>query len=137
MESEKSEKKKTKQVKISVKKKFLLMFLGAIVGFINGFFGGGGGVVGVPVIEKGLGVDNKTAHASCLSLILPLSIVSSAIYIYSNTVETNLFLSVGSGVIIGGVVGALLLKILPSKIVRIIFAAVLLAGGIRLIIWWF
>lgn len=135
MKNKKNTKNKREDGKFSFKKKVMLVFLGAIVGFINGFFGGGGGVVGVPVIEKGLGVDNKTAHASCLSLILPLSIVSSAIYIFSNTVESNLLISVGSGVIIGGMVGSLLLKILPAKIVRVIFAVILLAGGIRLILW--
>ncbi len=126
-----------KQVKndaLSPKKKFFLFFLGGIIGLINGFFGGGGGVVGVPVLEKFLKVDNKTSHATCLAVILPLSIISAGIYVFSSYIETSKFLFVGSGVLLGGIVGALLLKILPAKVVRIIFAVLLLAGGVRLIL---
>lgn len=115
------------------KKGFLLFFLGGIVGFINGFFGGGGGVVGVPIIEKFLTNDNKKAHATCLVLILPLSIISSAVYIFYGQIESLLFLNITFGVIIGGIVGALLLKVLPEKTIRAIFVAILLYGGIRLI----
>lgn len=111
----------------------LLFFLGGIVGFINGFFGGGGGIVGVPIIEKFLTNDNKKAHATCLVLILPLSIISSAIYIFSGQIESLLFINVALGVILGGIVGSLLLKILPEKIIRVVFIVVLLYGGIRLI----
>lgn len=122
--------KKRKKNKI---KGVLLFFLGGIVGFVNGFFGGGGGVVGVPIIEKFLTNDNKKAHATCLALILPLSIISSAVYIFYGQIESLLFLNVTLGVIIGGIVGALLLKVLPEKVVRAIFVAILLYGGIRLI----
>jgi len=119
------------------KEMVILFFLGGVIGFLNGFFGGGGGVVGVPAIEKFLKVDNKTAHATCLALILPLSIISAGIYVFSGNINSSVFLFVGGGVLVGGVLGALLLKILPEKIVRIIFAVILFAGGVRLLLWWF
>ena len=113
----------------------LLFLCGGIIGMLNGFFGGGGGTIGVPILEKTLRVDNKTAHATCIALILPLSIISSAVYIYSNVVESNLLISIGFGVILGGVIGSFVLKFLPSKIVRLVFCIFLLFGGLRLILW--
>lgn len=132
----KTELKNTSE-KFTWKKKLILFFLGGIIGIINGFFGGGGGVIGVPILEKNLKVDNKTAHATCLALILPLSIVSSCLYVLSGSINTNLFLFVGLGVLLGGITGSLLLKILPEKAVRIIFSLILFAGGVRLILWCF
>lgn len=132
MENVKDQENKAKK---SFSKKVLLFLYGGVVGIINGFFGGGGGTIGVPILEKSLGVDNKTAHATCIALILPLSIISSAVYVYSNAVENFLLLSVGAGVLFGGILGSCLLKFLPPKIVRIVFCLVLFAGGIRLILW--
>lgn len=117
-----------------VKRNFFLFFVGGLIGMINGFFGGGGGTVGVPVLEKFLKLENKKAHATCIAVILPLSIVSAGVYVFSGTIESGLFLFVGSGVLIGGIFGSFLLKILPAKAVRVIFALILLAGGIRLVI---
>jgi len=130
----KNKKKTSLNGENKVKKSFFLFFLGGIIGIINGFFGGGGGVVGVPVLEKFLKIENKKAHATCLAVILPLSIISAGVYVYSGIIDSKLFMFIGSGVILGGVVGSLLLKILPAKIVRIIFALLLLVGGVRLII---
>lgn len=134
MNKAKGKAKSLKKQGLSSKKKFFLFLLGGLIGLINGFFGGGGGVVGVPVLEKFLNVDNKTSHATCLAVILPLSIISAGIYVFSSYIETSTFLYVGSGVLLGGIIGALLLKILPAKVVRVIFAVLLLAGGVRLII---
>lgn len=117
-----------------IKKNFFLFFVGGLIGIINGFFGGGGGVVGVPVLEKFLKLDSKKSHATCIAVILPLSIVSAGIYVFSGVIETKLFLYVAIGVILGGIAGSFLLKILPAKVIRIIFAILLLAGGVRLVI---
>ena len=137
MEKAKSKEKQVVNSGNKVKKSLFLFFLGGLIGIINGFFGGGGGVVGVPVLEKFLKLENKKAHATCLAVILPLSIISVGVYVYSGVINSNLFLFIGSGVILGGIVGALLLKILPAKVVRVIFALLLLAGGVRLILCWF
>ena len=124
-----------KKEKKTFKRNIFLILIGGVIGFINGFFGGGGGVVGVPILEKKLKISNKQAHATCLALILPLSIISSGMYVFSGVIETSLFLSVGAGVLLGGISGAFLLKILPEKIVRAVFALILFVGGLRLIIW--
>ncbi len=104
-----------------------------VIGFINGFFGGGGGMICVPLLEKMLHLDNKYSHATAIAVILPISFVSAIIYTLGGHIETVPFLTVGIGVLLGGVAGSFLLKFLPSKTIRIIFVFVMLAGGIRLL----
>lgn len=120
--------------KTSWKKKIILIMLGGIVGFLNGFFGGGGGMICVPTLEKGLGLDNKRAHATAIAVIFPLSLISCAVYIFKGSIQSLPLLTVGLGVLVGGIAGSFALKFIPSKTLRIIFAFIMLVGGIRLII---
>lgn len=127
------EKKKQKKDKFGVKSKLILSLCGALIGFINGFFGGGGGMICVPLLEKMLHLDNKYSHATAIAVILPISFVSAIIYTLGGHIESVSFLTVGAGVILGGILGSFLLKFLPSKVIRIIFVFVMLLGGIRLL----
>lgn len=127
-------KDKSKKEKLSFKKKLILSVCGAIIGFINGFFGGGGGMICVPLLEKMLHMPNKYSHATAIAVILPISFVSAIIYMLSGQLQTVPFLTVGLGVLLGGIGGSFALKFLPAKVVRVIFVFVMLAGGIRLLI---
>ncbi len=133
MKKEKITHKVSENDKLSVKSRFLLCVCGAIIGFVNGFFGGGGGMICVPLLEKVLHLPNKYSHATAIAVILPISFVSAVIYLLNGNLETVPFLTVGSGVVLGGILGSFLLKFLPSKIIRIIFVFIMLAGGIRLL----
>ncbi len=118
--------------KIGTKQKFFLALAGIFVGLINGFFGGGGGMIVVPLLEKMLQMPNKYSHATAIVIILPISFVSAVVYFLSGNLQTIPFVTVGSGVVLGGIVGSFALKFLPTKLIRIIFVFVMLAGGIRL-----
>ena len=135
MKNQKGRKELQEGNKGKTKKNVVLFFVGGLIGLLNGFFGGGGGTVGVPALEKFVKLDNKKAHATCIAIIFPLSLVSAGIYVFNGVIETSLFVFVGAGVVLGGIIGSLLLKILPAKAVRIIFAILLLAGGVRMIVW--
>ncbi len=58
------------------KNKVKLLSIGIITGFINGLFGSGGGTIVVPALIFLLGMDDHKAHATAISIILPLSIIS-------------------------------------------------------------
>ena len=117
-----------------VKKNIFLIFTGVLIGFVNGFFGGGGGMICVPILEKVLKLPTKKAHATTIAVIFPLSFLSAAIYIFNGVVESLPLVTVMTGVILGGVIGSMLLKILPSKVVGIIFSILMIVAGVRLII---
>ena len=123
-----------KEEKLSVKKVSLLILCGAIIGFLNGFFGGGGGMICVPLLENVLHLESKYSHATAIVIIFPISFISAIIYLLSGSVETIPLVTVGLGVVAGGILGSFALKILPPKALRVIFALIMLAGGVRLIL---
>lgn len=129
-----SKKDNQKHKKSQIGKKIMLLFLGGMIGFINGFFGGGGGMICVPTLEKALKLDNKRAHATAIAVIFPLSLISCAIYIFKGSIQSLPLLTVGLGVLAGGIAGSISLKYIPSKVLRIIFAIIMFVGGVRLVI---
>ena len=119
--------------KLSKKIIILGIISGIFVGFINGFFGGGGGMIVVPVLYYIFKMPEKISHATALFIILPLSIASSIIYIIKGGVLSLNLLYSGIGFIVGGIMGALLLKKLNNKVLRVIFAFIMLVAGIKLL----
>lgn len=126
--------KREKEEKLSAKEVCMLLLCGAIIGFLNGFFGGGGGMICVPLLENVLHLGSKYSHATAIVIIFPISFISAIIYLLSGTLETLPLVTVGLGVVVGGILGSFALKLLPPKALRVIFALIMLAGGIRLII---
>lgn len=118
-----------------MKKVNVWLIIGAsiFVGFVNGFFGGGGGMVCVPMLEKVLGISNKKAHATAIAVIVPLSLLSSAVYIYKSKIDWMMVLWLSIGVCVGGFLGAIFLKKINSKLLRFIFAIIMLVAGIKMI----
>lgn len=111
---------------------FVGLIGGLFVGFLNGFFGGGGGMIVVPILIFLLKMPEKQAHATAIFVILPLCIVSSIIYIIKGSMDWLQLLYSSIGFVIGGVVGALLLKKLNNKVIRIIFSLIMIGAGIKL-----
>lgn len=134
METQEKKKKAEKGQKLPLSKKIILAVCGAAIGFVNGLFGGGGGMICVPILQKVLHLQDKYSHATAIVVIFPISLVSAIIYCLSGNLEIVPFATIGSGVVLGGIVGSFLLKFLPEKIIRVIFVLIMLAGGIRLII---
>lgn len=114
-------------------KKWNIMLFGGLIGLINGFFGGGGGMVVVPLLTEKFNMTQKQAQATAIFVILPISIASSIIYITKNSIDFKVGWSVILGVIIGGGLGAILLKKLNNLIVKTIFTALMLVGGVFLL----
>ena len=108
--------------------------IGIITGTANGMFGSGGGTIAVPAMVHLLGADEHKAHATAISVILPLTVVSSVLYISKGYADWGLSLKVTAGGIAGGYIGARLLNICPEKILRKIFAVFMVAAGIRMIL---
>lgn len=103
---------------------------GAVAGIVNGIFGGGGGMLVVPLLIYVLKYPVQKAHATAILIILPLSLLSGIIYASYVNVSVYTLLCVGAGVILGGTAGALVLSKLSSKWLIVIFSVLMaLAGG--------
>lgn len=121
------------KVMSAIKKKVLLALSGCAVGAVNGIFGGGGGMVVVPLLTGVAGKPPLVAHATAILVILPVSLASAAVYLWGGHFDTELFLSVGLGVLAGGYAGAKLLRAISPSAATIAFAAVMFAAGVRMI----
>ena len=110
-----------------------LLSLGLITGLINGVFGSGGGMIIVPSLILFLGLKDYKAHATAISIILPLSIISTIIYLLNNTIPLKLSFFVMIGGLAGSYIGAKILNKIPTKILSKIFGSVIIYTAIRMI----
>ena len=109
------------------------MFIGFITGITNGVFGSGGGIVLVPCLVFLMDIEDHHAHATAISVILPLSIISSFIYLKSNVVDLNLTLKVALGSVAGGLVGSMVLNKVPVNLLRKGFGLIMILAAIRMV----
>lgn len=117
-----------------VKKVYVLLF-GALIGIINGFFGGGGGMIVVPLLTKVFGMEQKKAQATALFVILPISLISTIVYLCYNSISFSSGWPVILGIVAGGVVGAKLLNKFQNKTLQGIFIFFMILGGVGMLIW--
>ena len=88
----------------------------------------------VPILQKVLSLDEKHSHATAIAVIFPLSLISAAVYVFNAAISSLPLLTVGLGVVLGGILGSYALKFLPPKALRLIFAIIMFLGGIKLIL---
>ena len=115
--------------------KLYLVLTGALTGLANGFFGGGGGMIVVPLMTFLLKVKAKKAHATALAVILPISVVSACIYFMSGKFDFKVGVPTGVGVIVGGIAGAWLLGKISAKWLTKLFAVVMLVAGAKALVF--
>lgn len=112
------------------RKTALLIIGGGLIGALNGLFGGGGGMIAVPLLHAG-GLEEVKAHATAIAVILPASLISGAVYLFSGLTPFNILLPAALGVAAGGYLGAKLLGKLSSRVAAFLFACFMLAAGLR------
>ena len=115
------------------KKKWLAVPMGLVVGLLNGFFGAGGGMVGVPML-RALGFETKQCHATCIAVILPLAAVSGWLYHRAGVFELRDSYIYLPGALGGALVGGWLLPKLSSVWIRRIFGALILFAAARMLL---
>lgn len=107
--------------------------IGLAAGFLNGFFGAGGGSALVPLVERFLGVEEHKAHATAIPVILLFSLVSAFLYVRQGFFDFRIWMYVSIGGIAGGFVGARFLKKVPKKWLKIGFGAAICITSIKML----
>lgn len=124
-----------KKILADKKVKTILLVIACVsAGCVNGLFGGGGGMLVVPIFTGLLALEAKKAHATAVAAILPMTVVSAAMYILRGCYEINLTLAVGSGIVAGGIIGALLLKKTGNFMLTLVFAIIMIGAGVKTLI---
>ena len=104
---------------------------GALAGTVNGLFGGGGGIPLAVLLTKWAKLDEKRAFATCVAVILPVCVVSAAVYLLRGSVSLAAALPYLAGGLAGGVIGGRVFRDVPNLWLRRIFALFLLYGAWR------
>ena len=105
---------------------------GVAVGLASSLFGGGGGMLAVPLLEQ-TGLQTRAAHATAILLILPVSLLAFILYVFRGYADFNVLIPTAIGVTAGGFLGAIFLKKLPEKKVALTFAVLQAFAGFWLI----
>mgnify|MGYP000851530420 FL=1 len=109
------------------------VLLGIISGLICGLFASGGGLILVPAYVYILHMDDVKARASSVFSILPMVTVSGLVYYKERLVDFKLGILCAIGGIVGGIIGAKLLKKMPTKYLKIFYAIFLMYASIKMI----
>ena len=115
------------------RKKSLLIIIGFITGIVNGFLGSGGGTILVPSLVFLWGVKDHNAHATAISIILPITIVSSLVYIKHGLPSYQLYLYATLGSMVGAYFGSKVLNKLSPNLLRKLFGFIMITAAIRMV----
>ena len=110
--------------------------IGAAAGLVNGLFGTGGGMLVVPLLIGWAKMPSRTAFATSLAIILPLSVVSLGFKLWQTGAPLAHFAPYLIGGIVGGVLAGRLLQKLPTLWLHRLFGALILLGGLRAVMGW-
>ena len=100
-------------------------------GAVNGCFGGGGGMVLIPLLTRWCGVEERRAFANCVAIVLPLCVLSALIYAFRGALDLSAAWPYLLGGLAGGLIGGKLFGKVSVVWLQRIFAAFLLYGAAR------
>ena len=115
-------------------KKIKQALIGLGAGIVCGLFASGGGLILVPSFIYLLKMEDKLARGTTVFCILPMVITASIFYYKANYIDWKIGLCAAIGGVFGGIIGAKILKKLPTKYLRMIFALFLIYVSIRILI---
>ena len=98
---------------------------------LNGFFGSGGGVIAVPVLEKESSPNE--AHATSVALIFILSMVTAIFYGFSGNLDFKTAFQYVPWGILGAILGAFFLKNIKAQWLKRLFGAVIIVAAVRML----
>lgn len=104
---------------------------GAAAGLANGLFGGGGGMVLLPILARWGGLSQRRLYATCVGVIFPVCLVSAAVYLLRGQLPLGTALPYLTGGALGGWIGGRLYRRVPTVWLKWLFAAFLFYAGGR------
>jgi uncharacterized protein len=112
----------------------LLVLIGLVAGFFSALFGVGGGIVIVPLLLLVAGWEMRSATATSLAAIGITATAGVVTYVVHGEVRPVYALLVGVPAAFGALGGATLQQRVPVRTLSYIFAAVLVAIAVRMLL---
>ncbi|HEX2970761.1 MAG TPA: sulfite exporter TauE/SafE family protein, partial [Tepidisphaeraceae bacterium] len=102
---------------------FALMY---VAGMVSGLLGIGSGVLKVPAMDLAMRLPIKVSTATSNFMIGVTAAASAGVYFMRGDIDPFVAAPVAAGVLVGATLGSLLLGRLSSRLIRLVFVAVLL-----------
>jgi uncharacterized membrane protein YfcA len=99
--------------------------IGTAAGLFSGLFGVGGGVVIVPLLVLWLGYGEREATGTSLAAIVIIAAVATAVHAGYGNVHLREGILVGVPAVAGVVIGTELQQRISTKVISLLFAALL------------
>ena len=117
-------------------KKHTLRFAlaGAGAGLINGLFGGGGGMLLVPLLTGWCALPQEKAFATSVAVMAPLCALSAGLSLLRGDVTLSSALPYLAGGLLGGLIGGRVFGRLSMTWLRRGFALLILYGGVKALV---
>ncbi len=114
----------------------LAILLGAAAGVISGLLGVGGGILFVPALTLVLSLSQLKAEATSLLAIIPVALVGAARQYRYGHVRVRDAAVLGGLSALGVAGGVALANVLPQRVLKYAFAALLLVVAARFLLRW-
>ena len=111
--------------------KWAARLAGGAAGLANGCFGGGGGMVFLPILSRWGGLSQRKLYATCVGVIFPVCLVSAGVYLVRGGVPLSLAAPYLAGGLVGGFLGGKLYGRVSTKLLKWLFAAFLFYAGVK------
>lgn len=110
---------------------WLTRVAGGAAGFANGLFGGGGGMVFLPILARWSDLEPRKRYATCVGVIFPVCAVSAAVYLRQGNADLLTAAPYLAGGLAGGYLGGKWYGNIPVRLLKGLFAAFLFYAGVK------
>ncbi len=111
-----------------------LIPVGLVVGAFSAMFGIGGGLLMVPVMVLGYGIDQHAAQGTSLAVIVPTALVGAVAHHRRGFVEVALAAALAAGGALSVQAGADVALAIDADLLQRFFGAIVIASGVRLVL---
>ncbi len=109
----------------------MMIGVGLGAGVVGGMFGIGGGLIIVPALMLGFGVDQKTATGtSLLAQLLPVAVLAVIEYSRRGEIRVSWGLAIAVGLVFGTLLGAKLTGLMKPSDMKRLYGIFLVAVGV-------
>ena len=107
--------------------------VGALAGFLSGLFGVGGGILIVPGLVLLTRMEQRLAHGTSLTAIIPIACSGVVGYLLADEIDWPVGGLVAMGAVAGAIAGTYALRVLPQHTLRLAFAVMMVATAVRML----
>ena len=114
-----------------MKRNWIASLAGGAAGLANGLFGGGGGMVFLPILSRQSSLPQRKLYATCVGVIFPVCLVSAAVYVWRGGISVWTALPYLAGGLLGGFLGGKMYGKVSTTVLKWLFAAFLFYAGVK------